>query len=275
MKVRVRGVELSYQTAGSGPPYVLVHGGPGMGRPDRIGPAHALADRVRLIAYEHRGHGASDRAPAETYTIADQAEDLHAFIGALGLTRPIVAGTSAGGFTSLMYATRYPDEPRALVLIGTSPSGGFMARATANAERQGTPEIIAAYRRLWDGSLTDPAAFQRAFETIQPLYYYDKARAPKSLAGGSFDPETRRALIRDYARYDVRPNLGRIRMPTFIGVGRHDWICPLEESEELARLIPHSELHVFERSGHSPQAEEPDALFDRLRAFLDRIPDKP
>jgi len=271
MKVRVRGVELSYDTAGAGPPYVLVHGGPGMGHPDRIGPYRSLADRVRLVAYEHRGHGASSRAPVETYTIADQAEDLHGLIGALGLERPIVAGTSAGGFAALDYATRYPTEPRALVLIGTAASGGFMTRATANAERQGTPEIVAAYRRLWDGSLRDPAQFQQAFETIQPLYYYDKRRAPTSLAGRSFDPDTRHALIRDYPRYDVRPALSKIRVPTFIGVGRHDWICPVEESQEIHRLLPHAELHVFERSGHSPQAEEPDALFARLRSFLDRV----
>ncbi len=58
MIVRVRGVELSYDTAGAGPPYVLVHGGPGMGHPDRIGPYRSLADRVQLVAYEHRGHGA-------------------------------------------------------------------------------------------------------------------------------------------------------------------------------------------------------------------------
>ncbi len=271
MIVRVRGVELSYETAGAGPPYVLVHGGPGMGHPDRIGPYRSLADRVQLVAYEHRGHGASSRAPIETYTIADQAEDLHALIGALGLEHPIVAGTSAGGFAALVYATRYPSEPRALVLIGTAPSGGFMARATENAERQGTPEIIAAYTRLWDGSLRETAAFQRAFETIQPLYYYDKRRAPTSLAGRSFDPETRRALILDYARYDVRPVLSKVGVPAFIGVGRHDWICPVEESLEIQRLLPHAELHVFEHSGHSPQAEEPDALFSRLRAFLDRV----
>jgi len=253
MNVLVRDIRLSYETAGSGPPYVLVHGGPGMGHPNRIGPYAQLADRVRVVAYEHRGHGASARAPVETYTMGDQA------------------GTSAGGFASLVYATRYPSEPRALVLIGTAPSGGFMARATANAERRGTPEIVAAYRRLWDGSLRDSVEFRRAFETIQPLYYHDPRRAPTSLAGRSFDPDTRHALIRDYARYDVRPELSKIAVPTFIGVGRHDWICPVEESEEIRRLVPHAELHVFERSGHSPQAEEPEAFFGRLRRFLDGV----
>jgi proline iminopeptidase len=53
-------------------------------------------------------------------------------------------------------------------------------------------------------------------------------------------------------------------------VGRHDWICPADQAEEIHRLIPHSELAIFERSGHSPQVEEREAFTERLRSFLAR-----
>ncbi|HKV43504.1 MAG TPA: alpha/beta hydrolase [bacterium] len=268
-----RGVELHYEEAGSGPPCVLVHGGPGMSHPQMLGAFAPLGDRLRLIAYEHRGHGESSRAPVETYTQRQLAEDLHGFCRALGIERPLVLGTSAGGFVSLLYAGRYPGEPRALMLIGTSASRGFMARATANMRRLGTPAMQEAYRALWDGSLADPAAFRRAFETILPMYYYDRRRCPANLAGQRFDPETRRALIRDYAAYDARADLAAVRVPTFVAVGRHDWICPVEESVEIAGLIPGAELHVFERSGHSPHVEEPAALLAALGAFLERVLD--
>jgi pimeloyl-ACP methyl ester carboxylesterase len=43
-------------------------------------------------------------------------------------------------------------------------------------------------------------------------------------------------------------------------VGRHDWICPVDQAEEIHKLIPHSELSIFEASGHSPQIEERDAV---------------
>jgi proline iminopeptidase len=128
-----------------------------------------------------------------------------------------------------------------------------------------------AYRTLWDGSLADPEAFRRAFETILPLYYHDRGRAPATLAGRRFDPETRRALIRDYATYDARPMLTRIAVPAFVAVGRHDWICPVEESVEIAGSIRGAELHIFEGSGHSPHIEEPAAFFGALRAFLSRV----
>jgi proline iminopeptidase len=271
MKVRVGDVDLFYETAGQGPPCVLVHGGPGVGHPGRLTQYAPLGDLVQLVAYDHRGHGRSSKAPEETYTQAQLAEDLRGLCRALGIERPILLGASAGGFVSLIYAAAYPEELRALILVGTSPSNAFMARATANMERLGTPAMHDAYRRLWDGSIDDPAEFQRAFETIQPMYYHDKRRAPASLAGRDFDPVTRRALIRDYDRYDVRDGLPRIRVPTWVGVGRHDWICPVPESEEIARRIPDAELHVFEHSGHSPQAEETPAFMESVRTFLSRL----
>jgi proline iminopeptidase len=272
MKIPVRGIELSCEMTGSGPPCVLVHGGPGMSHPNALARFAPLADMVQLIHYDQRGHGQSSRAPAETYTLNEQTEDLRALCGALGLDRPVVLGTSAGGFVSLLYAGRYPAGLRGLTLVGTSGSAGFMTRATSNMTRLGTPAMQQAYRALWDGSITDPRAFQRAFETILPLYYHDPSRSPSTLEGTQFDPDTRRAFIRDYPAYDARPLLGQIRVPTLIIAGRHDWICPVEESIELARSIPGAELHIFEHSGHSPQVEEADEFMAVVRRFLGRLP---
>ncbi len=268
MIAHVGSIELFFETAGTGPPCVLVHGGPGVGQPGRLAQFAPLADLVRFIAYDHRGHGRSSRAPVATYTQDQLVEDLHGLCHVLEIDRPILLGTSAGGFISLLYAGRYPEALRALILVGTSASRGFMPRAAANMKRQGTAEMREAYRRLWDGSITNPTEFRHLFETIQPMYYYDKGCAPASLAEYTFDPETRRALISDYERYDARPGLANVRVPTFIGVGRHDWICPVEESEELVRLIPYAEFHIFEHSGHSPQIEETPAFMSAARKFL-------
>jgi proline iminopeptidase len=66
----------------------------------------------------------------------------------------------------------------------------------------------------------------------------------------------------------VTEKLSRISCPTLITVGRHDWITPVEASEELARHIPGAELIVFEKSGHSPQIEERDSWLSAVRQFL-------
>jgi len=75
-------------------------------------------------------------------------------------------------------------------------------------------------------------------------------------------------LHHEFPRYDVRPELGRIDCPTLVLVGRHDWISPVEQAEEIARRVPGARLVVFERSGHSPQIEEPEAFLATLRTFL-------
>ena len=86
-------------------------------------------------------------------------------------------GISWGGFLALMYAARHPGSIRRLAVVGAAASHAFMPRAETNARRQATPEQWAAYRSLWDGSLPDDASFRRAFETIRPLYFHDKALA--------------------------------------------------------------------------------------------------
>jgi proline iminopeptidase len=50
--------------------------------------------------------------------------------------------------------------------------------------------------------------------------------------------------------------------------GRHDWICPPEFSEEIARLIPGSRLRLFEHSSHSMRVDEPEAMVDEIRRFV-------
>ena len=72
----------------------------------------------------------------------------------------------------------------------------------------------------------------------------------------------------EYARYDCRAELSRIACPTLVSVGRHDWICPVDQSEEIARMVPGAQLAIFEQSGHSPQIEERSAFTKRLAEFL-------
>ena len=68
--------------------------------------------------------------------------------------------------------------------------------------------------------------------------------------------------------FDLRPELARIAAPTLILAGRHDWICPVELSEEIHRLIPGSQFRVFEGSSHSIRSDEPEALIDAIVGFV-------
>jgi len=183
-----------------------------------------------------------------------------------------VLGISWGGFLGLMYAARYPGSVEKLAVVGASASRDFMGRAEDNARRRATAEQWAAYQALWNGSLPDDQSFRRAFDTIRPLYFRDPGLAAANSAVRAdirYRLAVRRFIIEhEYARYDCRAELARIACPTLVAVGRHDWICPVDQSEEIARLVPGAQLAIFEQSGHSPQIEARAAFTKRLTAFL-------
>lgn len=272
--LQVDGATLHVESVGDGVPCLAPHGGPGT---DSSGLARTLAPLaeplgLRLVTWDHRGHGRSEWVAADECTHDQLVDDVEAIREALGLGPVHVLGVSWGGFLALMYAARYPEAMRRLVVVGAAASHEFMPRAEANARARATPEQWAAYRALWDGSLADDAAFRHAFETIRPLYFHDPALAAAAnlaRADTRYRLATRNFVIhREYPAYDCRAELPRIACPTLVVVGRHDWICPVDQAEEIHRLVPGSELAIFERSGHSPQVEERAAFTERLARFL-------
>ena len=274
MELSVDGATIFCESVGEGAPCVCLHGGPGT---DASGLARTLAPLagelgLRLIFYDHRGHGRSEWVRVEQCTQDQLVSDVEGVRRALGLGPVHVLGISWGGFLGLMYAARHPSSIRTLAVVGASASRDFMRRAEDNARRRATAEQWAAYRALWDGSLADDASFRRAFDTIRPLYFFDPARAVENSAaraGIRYRLAVRKFIIEhEYTTYDCRAELARIACPTLVMVGRHDWICPMDQGEEIARLVPGAELAVFEHSGHSPQIEERAAFTRRLATFL-------
>lgn len=117
--VVVNGAELRYVESGAGePPLLFVHGW----TCDRTNWRYQLpefANHHHVFALDQRGHGESDK-PDQDYTIAGFADDLRAFIEALGLDRPVVVGHSMGGVVALHLARRNPEIARSLVLIDSN-----------------------------------------------------------------------------------------------------------------------------------------------------------
>jgi proline iminopeptidase len=114
---------------------------------------------------------------------------------------------------------------------------------------------------------------QHFYGVMGPRYSrrHDPVAAATTRARGVLTPE---ALNRAFGpggflqSYDLRPELAAITAPALILAGRHDWICPPEFSEEIHRLIPGSDLRIFEESSHSIRADEPQALLDAIAGFV-------
>ena len=265
----LNGTELFYVEVGEGLPCLVMHGGLG-GDHSALHPwLDPLGDVLRLVYYDHRGNGRSGKPSADTITFEQLCADADALREHLGFERVAVFGHSYGGFVALEYALRYPESLERLILLGTSPVFDHGEEVEANARRKGaTPEQLEAL----DASPQDEAELWRLWKVIEPLYYrdYDADLAERVMGKtivSSYAMEAGEAILEGW---DVRPRLGEIRVPTLILVGRDDFICPPSRAEIMHERIPDSELVVFEKSGHVPYAEEPEAFFEAVRGWLRR-----
>ena len=259
------------------PVAMVLHGGPGGDHTGFKPTFSALTDRMQLIYLDHRGQGRSGQADSNAdparFTLDENVEDMEALRRHLGLGPVVSIGTSYGGMVALAHAARYPDAVSHLVLIVTAAHGGFITRAEAIVRERGTPEQQRVCATLWAGAFRTQEEVHHYYDIMGPLYSrrYD---ATAAAAGWSRGIHTLEPLNRAFGpdgflrRFDLRPELERITAPTLILAGRHDWICPVEFSEELHRLIPGSDLRIFEHSSHSIRADEPEAMLDAIRGFL-------
>jgi proline iminopeptidase len=252
---------------------MLVHGGPGGDHSGFKPSMSPLSARMQLIYFDHRGQGRSDPADPSTYTLDENVEDMEALRRHLGLGPIVSIGTSYGGMVAMAHAARYPDAVSHLLLIVTAAHGGFVARAQQILQERGSGMQKRVCEMLWDGGFRTADELRRFYDVMAPLYArkHDPGAAEAGRLRAIYSPEP---LNRAFGpagflrRFDLRPELGRITAPTLILAGRHDWICPPEFSEELHRLIPNSDLRIFEESSHSIRVDEPQAMLDTIVGFL-------
>ena len=283
MRAAIRDTELYFDIEGAGlvpdgprmrekPPAFLIHGGPG-GEHGGFKPGFSpLADHMQLVYFDHRGQGRSARGNPKTYTLDNNVEDMEALRRHLG-TGPIVSiGTSYGGMVAMAHAARYPDAVSHLVLIVTAAHAGFNARARQIIAERGTPEMQTVCDQLWAGELDSEAKLRHYYDVMGPMYSvrHDAAAASVARQRGIVSPDAINMAFKPggfLRTYDLRPELPRIIAPTLVLAGRHDWICPPEFSEEIARLIPQAHLRIFEHSSHSIRADEPEAMLEAIASF--------
>lgn len=189
----------------------------------------------------------------------------------------VLAGGSYGGFLALDYALAYPNRLSGLILRDTWAFGirGQLRVLAYILTSKRVNVDVDRQVRLWSGCLKDNAEFEESFKEILPIYTPEDA-PPKEFEGTDQDlrlhyQSQNAAFSYSQPRFDVRARLGEIKTPTLVLVGRHDVVCTVEDSEELHAGIPNSELTIFEKSGHSPASDEPEAFQERVSKFIDGL----
>lgn len=256
-KVRVNGIEIVYDDAGSGDAVVLLHGYP-FNRSLWREQVEVLSQSHRVIAPDLRGHGESEVAPA---TMEAMARDAEALMTILGVSQAVVGGLSMGGYVTLAFYRLFPQRVRALVLADTRASAdtdeGKQTRAqqAEKALREGMnaiaddmlPKLLSAQ------TLKDrPEIVDRVRQMITTTKPQGAAEAQKAMA----------------ARQDQIDLLSQIMVPTLILVGREDAITPVKDSELMHRAIEGSQLEIIDNAGHVSNLEQPERFNQALLNFV-------
>jgi 3-oxoadipate enol-lactonase len=210
--------------------------------------AEAVAERFRLVRYDHRGHGGSP-VPPGPYAIEDLGRDALAMLDALGVERFSFLGLSIGGMVGMWLASEAPERVERLVLCCTSsllgPPDTWETRARTVRDK-GIGAIADAVLERW---------FTSAFREDRPDVFERAARMLRSTPGEGYAGCCE--AIRDM---DLRDRLGEILAPTLVIAGADDLATPPEHAELIRDSIPEGQLQVISQAAHLANVQQPGAI---------------
>jgi pimeloyl-ACP methyl ester carboxylesterase len=245
---------------GPGAAVVLLHGLAGhAGEWDPL--ARRLSRCVRAVAVEQRGHGRSERYPADVSRAAHVA-DVIAVLDQLELGTAVLVGQSMGGHCAMLAAAAHPERVRALVLVEAGPGGPNPA----------LPARIGEWLASW------PAPFASRAEAVR---FFGGGELGEGWAAGlderdgglwpRFDPEVLVRSLRENAERSFWTEWERVACPTLVVLAQRSFLGA-PEVEEMVRRRPRTTAVSIPGTGHDLHLEHPDALHDVLAGFLTALP---
>lgn len=264
----VNGAELYYETVGSGPAVLMMHGGLGLSH-DYFRPYFdQLSQTHTVVYYDHFGNGRSARPEDYAEMSFDRlASDAAGLMDQLGHDRFTLIGHSYGGFIAQVFAGQYADRLDGLVLMNTVPAFDYAPALS------GTEDQMQALGRLFGEPMRDDADMQATWGLVVQMYFHqwDDAVGADLDARTVYNHGAWNAAGPMLGGFNMLETLPGVQTPTLVLSGAHDGITPPGPgAERIAGLMPNAELTVFEASAHYPFIEEQDAFFQRLTAWLAR-----
>lgn len=215
-----------------------------------------LAERFRVLTYDHPGHGSSE-LPAEPCTVDAFAHGLLELLDALALERVSLCGTSLGGMVGIALALEAPERVERLVLSCTSaylgPPDGWAERARI-VRADGMEAIADSVVVRW----FTPELPREEPETVARFRAMLVATPPEGYA----------RCCEALAAWDARERISAISVPTLVIAGAEDPATPVEHAELLASRIPGARLHVLEHAAHLANVERAEKFTE---AVLDHL----
>jgi len=226
----------------------------------------ALSVRARVILFDKRGTGASDRVKALP-RLPQRVEDLEAVLDAVRSPGAVLVGFSEGGPLALTFAVTRPRRVRGLALVGA-----FACMAAAPDHPAGWSEVEVSTLRAYIGRGWGSGATMRALVPARHLTPPLRAWAARAEQEGA-SPGAALELLEMNLGIDVRPLLPRVRMPSVVLHATADRVVRVENGRALAAAIPGARLvelpgedHAFLFGGRPTLVRELVALLERAAA---------
>ena len=254
-------VNIAYQVMGDGAvdlilvPGVISHVEYAHELPGYTAALKRLARFARVITFDKRGQGLSDKV-SESATLEDRIDDVRAVMDAVGSRNAFLMGFSAGGAMSAVFAVTYPERVLGLILYGSllrsrlRDPGALEQRIIGRTAQWGTGAFMKAVASSRRPINTETAELFGRFERL------------------SASPGSLRSNLILNSRLDVGPVIGSIGVPTLVLHRQGDSICPIEESRQIADLIPAARLVEYPDGDHAFWTGDVEAPIADIQEFV-------
>jgi proline-specific peptidase len=270
----INGIKICYEIAGKGNPIILIHGITAK-KEDWICQFKSLSENFRIIRFDNRGAGASDR-PNEPYTMELYAEDLKSLMNFLNVEKAHIIGNSLGGMIVQTFAIKYPEKTNKIVLINTLPY--FIS------DPKGFDMYINGLISGYEASQKDPETaffngstinFTRNFRKLMmenpKRKFYDLFSAEDLIRESKNRPATPQDIRNQgntLKNYNIVKKLNQIKKETLIICSAKDRQCPCNMSEKIHKEIQSSKLIVVQDAAHEVIKEKAPVINNYIKDFL-------
>jgi pimeloyl-ACP methyl ester carboxylesterase len=255
------GVRIHFLDAGTGPTLMLLHAFPLSGEMFRP-QIDALSARFRLLVPDFRGFGQSDVGPLEVNTMGTFAADVLAVLDAAEAKTAVVGGVSMGGYVTMALLGSAERRLKGLVLADTHARTDDEPTRTRREQtaREVLDKGLGHLAQQMTARLLSTEAPPSVVTEVQRLILENSPAGAAAAARGMAQ------------RPDSRQALAHFPRPALVVYGQQDAITSREQHEELAALIPSSQLVAIPKAGHLANLEAPSEFNRTLEEFLGSLP---